>query len=151
MLKLLNEQQRRTNAIGGDDPIFPGGGRHGRLARGSINAFIKGALRWDVHVDPHGFRATLKAWARAQRPPYHELFVERQFDHTVRGVTFDAQGVAGYDDHNRPGMTDPTIEGRRARREMMENYGTYLESYKTPSNADAATLAQQPAQQGSVP
>jgi integrase len=148
MLVVLKEMLGRDPKAKPDDLIFPGRSRFGGLARPSINAFIKTALRWDVHITPHGFRATLKAWSRAQRPPYDPIFVERQFDHTVRGIDFSARGVAGYDDHDRPDMTDPTIEGRGARREMTENYGTYLEGYKAPK-VDAATIAH-PAQQGSI-
>jgi integrase len=136
MLAVLKDMQRRYPDATPDDLIFRGGSRGGGLAKGSINCFIKKSLRFrsrqggTVHINPHGFRATLKAWARAQRPPYNPIFVERQFDHIVRGVEYDSRGVAGYDDHDRPEMSDPTIEGPGARREMMENYGTYLESYQ---------------------
>jgi integrase len=132
MLVVLEEMKRRYPDATDDDLIFPGGSRFGGLARPSINGFIKSSLRWDVHITPHGFRATFKTWARAQRPPYHPYFIERQLDHTVRGIDFDARGVAGYDDHDRPGMSDPSIEGTRARREMMEHYATYLTSYEEP-------------------
>ena len=144
MLKVLNKMKARyPGEPPPDDLIFPGGSKFGGVARGSINAFIKGSLKWDVQVSPHGFRATLKAWARAQSPPYEMIYVERQFDHVVRGLEVAAElmkpsaGVAGYDDHNRPGMTDPTI-GRR--REMTEKYGEYLESYKAPEIADATIV-----------
>ena len=136
MLAVLEDMQERYPKAKPDDLIFPGRSRFGGLARGVINGFIKGSLRWDVHITPHGFRATFKAWSRAQRPPYSPLFVERQFDHVVRGIDYSAQGVAGYDDHDRPEMTDPTIEGKGARRKMMEHYGRYLESYTAPKVAD---------------
>jgi hypothetical protein len=51
-----------------------------------------------------------------------------------------SKGVAGYDDHNRPGMSDPTIEGVRGRREMTDKYGEYLESYKAPEIADTTIV-----------
>jgi integrase len=136
MLAVLKEMQRRYPDATPDDLIFRGGSRNGCLAKGSINGFIKNSLRFRsqqgdaVHINPHGFRATLKAWARAQRPPYHPFFVERQFDHIVRGVENDSRGVEGYDDHDRANMSDSSLEGPGARREMTENYGTYLESYQ---------------------
>jgi integrase len=152
MSVVLKEMKRRYPNAADDDLIFPGRSRFGGLARGVINGFIKTSLRWDVNITPHGFRATLKAWADAQRPPYNQIFVERQFDHVVRGIDFSVQGavlsapgVAGYDHHDRPNMTDPTIEGDRARREMMEDYGKYLESYKAPKVAD--TIIPHPAHQ----
>jgi integrase len=147
MLKVLNKQKERYRGEPpADDLIFPGDSAFGGLARGSINGFIKTLLKslnWgiEVKVTAHGFRATLKQWARAQEPRYLPIYIERQFDHVVRGLEVAAElmsdGVSGYDDHNRPGMTDPTIEGPGRRRDMTEKYGEYLESYKeAPEIAD---------------
>jgi integrase len=131
MLVILEEMQRRNPRAGDGDIIFPGGSRDGTVAKGSINGFIKRSLKWDVHITVHGFRTTLETWANAQRgalAPYYPLWVQRQLDHSANVIfipeTRDKiKTVAGYTDENRPGMTDPTLDGRR---EMMKEYAEYL-------------------------
>jgi integrase len=143
MLKLLNEQKRRTNRIGDDDLIFPGKSRVGGLGRGVLNSFIKNTLRpkWDVLIDPHGFRGTLHAWATAQRPPYPEVLIKAQFDHVGKTSSDDddlrRSQPSVIDTHyshgDRPEMTDPTLREPGGRRELTERYDAYLDSYEPPA------------------
>jgi integrase len=134
MLKVL-EGQKKT--YGGkpeaDDLIFPGGARNGGIGRGVINSFIKNTLKWDVKITVHGFRATLNAWAKAQRPhPYRDIFIKAQFDHLGKKSEDDDRWLrpSMADKHYSHSDVDPTIEGVGARREMIERYNTYLDSCK---------------------
>jgi integrase len=143
MMKILMEQKRRTNRIGDDDLIFPGKSQVGGLGRGVLNGFIKNTLRpkWDVLIDPHGFRGTLNAWATAQRPLYPQVIIKAQFDHVGKTSSDDDDlrrsqpNVldTNYSHHDRPEMTDPTIQGVLGRREMTERYDAYLDSYQPPT------------------
>ncbi|MGC2076514.1 MAG: tyrosine-type recombinase/integrase [Xanthobacteraceae bacterium] len=133
MLEVL-EGQKKIN--GGkpetDDLIFPGGARNGGVGRGVINSFIKNTLKWDVQITVHGFRTTLNTWAKAQRPPYQDIFIKAQFDHLGKKSEDDEGWLrpSMADKHYSHSDVDPTIEGPGARAEMIERYGEYLASYK---------------------
>jgi integrase len=135
MLAVLNAQKRKTNAIGDNDFIFPGGARDGGLGKGVLNEFIKNTLKWDVRITVHGFRATLTAWATAERR-YPETIIKRQFDHLGKKSEDDERWlppsmIAKHYSHSE---VDPTIEGEAGRREMTERYDAYLDSYKGADN-----------------
>lgn len=158
MLAVLEEMKRRCPDAKRDDLIFPGRGKNGGLRRGSTLQCAQKIVKLfkpETHITQHGFRAMYQAWHRAQVAAgrcYPPINVERQFDHTAPGIDFEnpAFGVAGYGDHNRPNMTDPTIEGELGRRAEMEHYGEYLTSYEEPPKFPAAIIAQ-PAQLKSLP
>jgi integrase len=116
-----------------DDLIFPGGARNGGVGRGVINSFIRNTLKWDVQITVHGFRATMNTWAKAQRPPYLDLFIKEQFDHLGKKSDDDDKWLrpSMADKHYSHSAVDPTIEGEGARREMIERYDSYLDSYKS--------------------
>jgi integrase len=141
MLKVLKMIKGVHPDATDDDLIFPGGSRDGKLAKGSILGFVKNSLKWDIPITVHGFRSTLHAWALAQRPPYREIFLKAQFDHVGKTSSDDddfrrnSPSVAEvhYSHGDRPEMTDPTIDGPGARREMTDRYGAYLDSYKPPA------------------
>jgi integrase len=140
MLEVLKGQKK---IYGGkpeaDDLIFLGGARNGGVGRGVINSFIKNTLKWDVQITVHGFRATLNAWAKAQRPPYHPQFINAQFDHLGKKSEDDDRWLrpSMADKHYSHSDVDPTIEGEGARREMIERYSEYLDSYKSEDPIDA--------------
>jgi integrase len=142
MMEVLKGQQKKYPNATGEDFIFPGNGRNGGLGRGVILGFIRNTLKWNVSITVHGFRSTLSAWAKAQRPHYQDIFIKAQFDHLGKRSEDDDSwsrpSVADthYGHADRPDMTDPTIEGPSARREMTERYGAYLNSYKLKGTAD---------------
>jgi hypothetical protein len=133
---VLKEMKTRNPDAGDNDLIFPGGSADGSLAKGSILSFIRGTLKWNIDITAHGFRATLRTWAQAQRPPYDDIFIKAQFDQLslsdLDGLRHRRPSVADvhYGHGDRPEMSDPTIEGPGARREMIDSYGEYLDSYK---------------------
>jgi integrase len=131
MLAVLQAQKRKTNAIGDDDFIFPGGAYDGGLGKGVINEFIKNTLKWDVHVTVHGFRATLTAWVTEQRR-YSETILKAQFDHLGKKSEDDDRWLrpSMIGKHYSHSEVDPTIEGDAGRRELTERYDAYLDSYK---------------------
>jgi integrase len=130
MMNVLKAQERKTNAIGEDDFIFPGGARNGGLGVGVLNAFIKHTLKWDVHITVHGFRATLNTWATAQRR-YSPTTIKAQFDHLGKKSEDDDRWLrpSMIDKYYSHSVIDPTIEGEAGRREMTERYDAYLDSY----------------------
>jgi integrase len=137
MMAVLNTQKGKTNAIGRDDFIFPGGADDGGLGRGvllrALNDTIKNTLKWDIPVTVHGFRSTLNTWAKAQRPaPYNPIFVKAQFDHLSKMSDDDREWLRASmaDKHYSNSEVDPTIEGSGGRREMTEHYDAYLDSYE---------------------
>ena len=74
MFAVLDDQKRKTNALGDDDFIFPGGSNDGGLGKGTLLRLAKDIVKelgWDFKVTAHGFRSTLNTWAKAQDPPYH--------------------------------------------------------------------------------
>jgi integrase len=133
MLEVLTGQKKKYDGKPQDDDlIFPGGDRNGGVGRGVINSFIKNTLKWEIQITVHGFRATLNNWAKAQRPRYDDLFIKAQFDHLGKKSEDDEAWLRASmaDKHYSHGDVDPTIEGPRARREMVEHYGEYLTSHK---------------------
>src|ERR1700722_4057351 len=74
MFAVLDDQKRKTNALGDDDFIFPGGSNDGGLGKGTLLRLAKDIVKelgWDFKVTAHGFRSTSNTWAKAQDPPYH--------------------------------------------------------------------------------
>lgn len=132
MLEVLEAQKKKYPGATEDDFIFPGGAEDGGLGKGVLNEFIKNTLKWDVRITVHGFRATLNAWAKAQRPLYHPVFVKAQFDHLSKMSDDDRDWLRASmaDKHYSHSDIDPTIEGPGARREMTERYDAYFNSYE---------------------
>jgi integrase len=120
MLAILDEMRRRH----GDNPnslVFPSpyGLKHGKprpFDVGSANTFIKGCLKWNVHITAHGFRSCVTDWAIANG--YPEGLVDLQVGHLPRGKVAQAY------------RRDPLTE---ARRPMMEAWGVHC---ATPPVAD---------------
>jgi integrase len=134
MLEVLKRQKKLYGGKAeADDLIFPGGARNGGVGRGVINSFIRNTLKWEVQITVHGFRATLNTWAKAQRPPYADIFIKAQFDHIGKKSEDDDSWLrpSMADKHYSHSAVDFTIEGKGARREMIEHYDTYLHSYKS--------------------
>jgi integrase len=124
MRAVLEEMQCRRTDPSPDAFIFPSPYTGIAYARNTIGRTLK-KVGWKVHITPHGFRATLEAWALANR--YDLVLVDRQFDHAPQGKVAQA-----YSDLTRELAVDPTIE---LRREMMEAWGAYCNRIKPELNA----------------
>jgi integrase len=137
MLAVLEEMQRRRTDPSPDALIFPSpykpGARYWRVGVGrALEKVISNARKvnkWNpqftshkIKITPHGFRATIEAWADAYG--YEPKLYERQFDHAPQGKVRQS-----YDSITRPDAVDPTIERRR---EMMEKWGVYCDRIEPP-------------------
>jgi integrase len=108
MLTVLEEMQRRRTDK--DDPkalVFPSplGGPHNE---GSCAQFMQHTLKWEIYINVHGFRSTLRDWCRANEYPSHLWDI--QVDHVLGDRTSQSYGP------------DPMIEQRRR---MMAAWGEY--------------------------
>ena len=86
MLAVLQEMQRRRTDPSPDAFIFPSpytGTAYARISVGRTLQTILKKVGWNIKITPHGFRATLEAWAQANG--YDMLLVDRQFDHAPQG------------------------------------------------------------------
>jgi integrase len=152
MFAVLNGQKRKTNALGQDDFIFPGGGDDGGLGRGTLLRRIKDTVKelgWDFAVTSHGFRSTLNTWTKVQDPPYHPNIVKAQFDHLSKMSDDERDWLRASmaDKHYSNSDIDPTIEGEMGRRAMTKKYNKYLNSYKAPEIAEIADTTIAPTHQ----
>jgi integrase len=131
MFEVLNDQKRKTNAIGEDDFIFPGGGDDGGLGKGTLLRRIRDTVKelgWDIKVTAHGFRSTLNTWSKVQDPRYHPNIVKAQFDHLSKMSDDEKDWIRASmaDKHYSNSDIDPTIDVPMGRRDMTEKYNKYL-------------------------
>lgn len=133
MLAVLEEMQRRRADPSPDAFIFPSPYTGTAYARISVGRTLE-QIKWKTKITPHGFRATLQAWAQAN--DYDPLLVDRQFDHAPEGQVRQA-----YDSIARIRAADPTIERRRR---MMEAWGAYCNRIEPELNAAGLNLLATP-------
>jgi integrase len=134
MLAVLEEMQRRYPDASPDDFIFPSPYTGASYARISVGRTLE-KLNWKTKITPHGFRATLQAWAQANS--YDPLLVDRQFDHAPLGHVRQA-----YDSVSRILAADPTIDERR---NMMEAWGAYCDRIEPVAEQIASDMTLLPA------
>jgi integrase len=119
MQEILIEMGLRQDGIAPGQLVFPSPyesknprARRARSVRpfdvGSANTFIRGCLKWDVHITAHGFRQTFTNWAVAAGMP--PSLIEFQVGHIPQGKVAQAY------------HTDPQVE---ARRPWMEDWGKF--------------------------
>jgi integrase len=137
MLAVLQEMQRRRTDPSPDAFIFPSPYTGKAYSRNQIGRTLQKILEkigWKIKITPHGFRATLQAWALANG--HEQLLVDRQFDHAPPGKVGQA-----YSDLTRELAVDPTIERRR---KMMEAWGAYCNRIEPKLNAAGLNLLAAP-------
>ena len=133
MLAVLDQMQLRRTDPSPDAFIFPSPYTGTAYTRIQVGRALE-KIKWKIKITPHGFRATLQAWAQASG--YDPLLVDRQFDHAPLGSVRQA-----YDSVTRIWAIDPTIEPRR---EMMEAWGAYCNRIEPKLNAAGLNLLAAP-------
>lgn len=103
MMQILQEMRRRTNRLGGNDPVFQnddGGHYHYsatlRFINGSLRA-MDGVNDWLPEIDIHGFRQTLTGWGQ-NSPHGRPHLVGIQLDHVPPGTPKHLRGYHEQDD-----------------------------------------------------
>jgi integrase len=125
ILAVLEELQARRTDPSPDAPILPkddGTTRH----YSTLATWIRDTLKWEPHVDAHGFRSTLRDWCRANR------FQDELWNFQVN----QAQGNAVSQAYGH----DTMIEQRR---DMMTKWGEYCSTPPAePQSIDVINLAE---------
>jgi integrase len=86
----------------------PGYGTSRPFARGALQKFIVDSLKWEIKIDAHGFRSTLRDWCRANK--YPSEWWDLQVAHVLGNEVSQSYGH------------DPLVEERRG---MMKAYCEY--------------------------
>jgi integrase len=106
----------------GNEP--PRNGTSKPFGRPALLAFVRGSLKCDVNITPHGFRSTLRDWCRAQGSKYPKEWWDLQVGHLLGSGNETDQAYG----------PDTLVEERRV---MMTEYGRYCSApAPEPASAD---------------
>jgi integrase len=111
MLRVIEEMRQKPIDLSPKAPVFPSPHPHGGFHnKGSCSQFMQQTLKWEIYINVHGGRSTLRDWCRANGYPNH--LWEIQVDHKLGDTTSQSYGP------------DTLIEQRR---QMMAAWDEYCD------------------------